>query len=78
MKLGKNKTIVMWILIALTMILVIYDAWACADKAKRDTISKIVTKSSEKYLVIPFLLGLLMGHFFWSQHLEEKPNGCTR
>jgi len=68
MKLGKNKTPIMWGLIAILLIIIGYDAWACVDRKHRDTISKIVTKSSEKYLIIPFLLGLLMGHFFWSQH----------
>jgi hypothetical protein len=71
-KLGKNKTGVMWFLIASLLVLIGYDAWACADKENRDTISKVVTKSSQKYLLIPFLCGLLMGHFFWSQHLKEE------
>jgi hypothetical protein len=72
MKLGQNKTPIMWGVISILLLIVGYDAWACQDKEKRDTISKIVTKSSEKYLFIPFMFGLLMGHFFWSQHhLDE-------
>jgi len=71
MKLGQNKTPVMWILIALVFAMIGYDAWACADKENRDTISKIVTNSSRKYLIIPFLCGFLMAHFFWSQHLKD-------
>jgi hypothetical protein len=76
MKLGANKTGVMWILIAGLLVMIGYDAWACMDKENRDTISKVVTKSSEKYPLIPFLLGLLMGHFFWSQHFKEETPKC--
>jgi len=72
MKLGTNKTVVMWILMAVLLLIIAYDAWACADKKHRDTISKIVTVSSQKYLVIPFLCGFIAAHFFWSQHLTSK------
>jgi hypothetical protein len=72
MKLGQNKTPLMWGLMALLLIIIGYDAWACAHKDKHDTISKIVTKSSEKYLIIPFLCGMLIAHFFWSQHLTNN------
>jgi len=72
MKLGTNKTGVMWGLLSALLLMIGYDAWACQDKEHRDTISKIVTKSSQKYLLIPFLFGLIMGHFFWSQHLKDE------
>ena len=72
MKLGQNKTPIMWGVIAVLLLIVGYDAWACADKENRDTVSKMVTKSSQKYLLIPFIFGLLMGHFFWSQHSIDE------
>lgn len=72
MKLGQNKTPIMWGMIALLLLIVGYDAWACQDKDNRDTVSKMITKSSQKYLLIPFLFGLLMGHFFWSQHSIDE------
>lgn len=68
MKLGKNKTGMMWLFMIGVAILIGYDAWACQDRENRDTISKIITRSSEKYTLIPFLAGLLSGHFWWSQH----------
>lgn len=71
MKLGNNKTVVMWVLMAVLLLIIAYDAWACAHKDKHDTISKIVTKSSEKYLIIPVICGMLIAHFFWSQHLQN-------
>jgi hypothetical protein len=72
MKAEKNRTGVMWIVIAALLLLVGYDAWACRDRKHRETISGMVTHSSEKYLLIPLIFGLLMGHFFWSQHFHDK------
>jgi hypothetical protein len=72
MKAEKNRTGVMWIVIAALLLLVGYDAWACRDRKHRETISGMVTKASEQYLLIPLLFGLLMGHFFWSQHFRNE------
>jgi p-aminobenzoyl-glutamate transporter AbgT len=74
MKLGQNKTPLMWILMAVLLFIIVYDAWACKHKETHDTISKIVTKSSEKYLIIPVICGMLIAHFFWSQHLTNDTN----
>ena len=71
MKNTKNRTTVMWITISLLLLLVGYDAWACQKRDERETISGMITKSSEKYLLIPLIFGLLMGHFFWSQHFHK-------
>lgn len=72
MKLTKNKTPVMWISMLIVLLVIAYDAYAVAHKDKYDTVSKIITKSSEKYLLIPFIFGLLVGHFFWSQHFSRR------
>lgn len=74
MKALKHKTLTMWVIFAAVLLIFVYDAWAVMQKPKRSTVSKIVTLSSKKYLLIPFLLGLLMGHFFWSQHLNGLDN----
>lgn len=72
MKLTKdNKSMVMWILLVLTIGLIGYDAYLCTNREENDTISEVITNSSKRYLLIPFLFGLLMGHFFWSQHLKD-------
>lgn len=71
----KNRTNVMWVTISLLLLLVGYDAWACQKRDERETISGMITHSSQKYLLIPFIFGLLVGHFFWSQH--ERPETHT-
>jgi hypothetical protein len=73
MKKEKDRTTIMWIVITVLLLLVGYDAWACKDRNKRETISGMITHASETYLLIPLIFGLLAGHFFWSQHhLEDK------
>lgn len=76
MKLGKNKTGIMWLMMTVVLAVIGYDAWACEDRENRDTISHMVTESSKKYLIIPFIFGLLVGHFFWSQHLKDEDKKC--
>jgi hypothetical protein len=34
-------------------------------RAKGDTISEIMWAATAKRPLIPFLMGMLMGHFFW-------------
>jgi len=76
MKKEKDRTTIMWIVLTVLLLLVGYDAWACKDRNKRETISGMITKSSEQYLIIPLLFGLLAGHFFWIQRsiFKDKSN----
>lgn len=41
-----------------------------AIRMKKTTFSRQVSEGSKKYAMIPFLFGILAGHFFWN--LEEK------
>lgn len=47
--------------------LVIYEAITLFNKSSGDTISEIIWYLSKRPLV-PFLFGLLMGHFFWQEY----------
>lgn len=67
MKIRKPKTLIMWITLGILLLVLIYDAWACMDRDKRETVSEMITKASMRYTVIPFVAGILAGHFFWSQ-----------
>jgi len=51
-----------------TLIILAYDGFALYKSKKTEyTISYIILKASLKNPIIPFVFGLLMGHFFWSQ-----------
>jgi hypothetical protein len=53
--------ILLWVGIGLV---VIYEIAAMVDDRPDNTISQMVWKSCNRP-VVPFLFGLLMGHFFW-------------
>ena len=65
-----HKSDVLWFMIGAVIAALAYDIYAI--RAKKPTLSRIVTESSRKYLMIPFILGVLAGHFFWSQNVVEK------
>ncbi len=48
--------------------LVAYDIWAYTGNAK--TISRVIWETSETSDLVPFLFGLLMGHWFWPRGEE--------
>jgi hypothetical protein len=52
----------LWIGIGLV---IVYEIWSMVNKAPEDTISQMVWRATTKRPVVPFLFGLLMGHFFW-------------
>jgi hypothetical protein len=55
-----------WIFRGLVGALLLYEGVALWTVAPGDTISEIVWEASRRPLV-PFLAGLLCGHFFWSR-----------
>lgn len=59
---------VMWLTFAIVLLALFYDIYAI--RAKKITFSRQVSESSKKYAMIPFLFGVLAGHFFWN--LQEK------
>jgi hypothetical protein len=54
-------TILLWIGIGLV---IVYEIWAMVNSKPDDTISQMVWRACKRP-VVPFLFGLLMGHFFW-------------
>lgn len=56
-----------WVIVASVVILVAYDIYAYRKKGWGNTISEVVATNSLRHPMIPFLVGVLMGHFFWPQ-----------
>lgn len=54
------------ILVVFTAVaLVLYDVYAVVAGGKEATISWIVLQWSKVYPIIPFALGVVIGHMFW-------------
>jgi hypothetical protein len=47
------------------IILLVWEAWTLTNKKQNDTISESIWRVAYKRPLIPFLVGMLMGHFFW-------------
>ena len=49
----------------------IFDVWVILKKGKQESISAYIIRYSHKYPSIPFLLGFLCGHLFWSMNTAD-------
>ena len=60
-----TKKITVCLLLAMIAILGLWDVFAVSNNVAGDTISSIVLGTAHKYPIIPFILGIVMGHLFW-------------
>jgi hypothetical protein len=44
-----------------------YEAYALATECEGDTISEIMWAATSRRPLVPFAMGMLMGHFFWQK-----------
>ncbi len=57
-------TVTHWAIIIFSVALIGYGVWAAATK-KQPTISSTLTEWAFRNPIVPFGIGVLMGHFFW-------------
>lgn len=61
-----------WITIAVLatcgLVLIVWDLIVATDGKPGNTISEITLYYARRHPVIPFALGVIMGHLFWAQH----------
>ena len=46
-------------------LLLLYEGWTLINGTPNDTISESVWALAQRYSLVPFLVGLLCGHWFW-------------
>lgn len=56
-----------WILIVIAAFLVHYDMFVQVRYGYDTTISAVMLDASRRWPLLPFLLGLLIGHIIWPQ-----------
>lgn len=54
-----------WVYVLLVAGLLIYETVALLNRKEGDTISEIHWRLAQRYPVVPFAFGVLMGHFWW-------------
>lgn len=62
-----TRTWTVWILITISLLLIGWDIYAAVTPEKGDTISRVILSTAEKHPILPFALGVLMGHLLWWQ-----------
>ena len=55
------------VLLSASAALILWDIYVAATPPGGDTISEIMLGWARKHPIVPFALGVLMGHLFWSQ-----------
>lgn len=61
----KVKTLTIYVLLIAIVALIAYDFYALAAGGTSASISHLVKVWGHKYPIIPFVVGVLCGHFFW-------------
>ena len=41
------------------------EGWLLGNDEKDDTISEVLHETSKKWMIIPVIAGILIGHWFW-------------
>ncbi len=54
-----------WVLVALVVVVILYDTWAATSAAGAPTISGFFRTVSAQYPILSFALGVLVGHLLW-------------
>jgi len=55
-----------------------WEIYTLSNKEKNDTISETVWDWSKKMPLVPFSLGLLMGHFFWQRVPKDEQSDLKK
>lgn len=59
------------ILLSVAAFLVLWDVAVALSPEPDDTISEVVLDWAGRHPIVPFALGVLCGHLFWPQFLED-------
>jgi hypothetical protein len=67
----KAKKITLGVMGAASAVLIGWDIVVAANKQKGDTISEILLRSSRRVPIIATAWGILTGHLFWPQRVDD-------
>ena len=61
-------------IVLLTVLVIVgcWDVWASASGKPMDTVSEILCQWSKQFPVLPFGVGLLIGHLFWRTCIDQR------
>lgn len=59
------RAITTWLMLSVTAVLLAWDVVAATNSTRGDTISEQLTAAAHRWPILPFLFGMLIGHWFW-------------
>lgn len=66
-----TKWITIGVLLGCVTILVGWDIYVAINPPDGDTISEVLFQWAGDHPVVPFVIGVLCGHWFWPQYKEK-------
>ena len=67
----RGKKITLGVMAAASAALIGWDIVVAANKQRGDTISEILLRSSRRVPIVAAAWGILTGHLFWPQRLDD-------
>lgn len=61
-------------IITVITILLGLEGWLLGNSEKNDTISEVINEAAERWMIIPVLVGIIIGHWFWPLHKQGDNN----
>ena len=65
-----TRTITVGILVAVVVLLIVWDVYAYLAGGSQATISRVTLAFAGEHPVVPFLIGVVSGHLFWPQKVK--------
>jgi hypothetical protein len=59
----------MWVITILSFVLAAWDVYLTVNKFPGDTISEVMLKVAKDHPILPFIIGVIIGHLFWPQKM---------
>lgn len=50
-----------------------WDLWCVAQGRVSDTVSRVIWEACTSFPILPFMLGIIVGHLLWPQRMVPVP-----
>jgi len=61
----------MYFIAIVILAVVVFDVWVIWKKGKQESISAYIIRGSYKYPLVTLIVGILIGHLYWSMPTEN-------
>ena len=72
-----KRKVTVWVVMITGLILLGWDLYVFLTPPEEDTISEVIALWATEWTVVPFMFGVLMGHFFWPVRTIEVSTSAT-